>query len=304
MGLDREDLRRTEAEASKDDPVSALCDLAQARIENFEALALNTRYGTSLSLLMELGIVGSGTPLSVVTCRACDNDHSAVVEFDPSIRHHIHFCAEAGLVVVDDAALATLRFDLEWLLDWLVRELPIALPVRRRILVPDQVWYLGGAIVGSTALTAIFARGVSSAGDLEALAEAVSRIQPEGLGLVITSSSGMPRRLLQSHNYFPLGLQEIMRPGSDRLVLEKALLGAWVKSFRRNTDRPARDGPGRPSESALVLQIYRELQDAGVLASSTTGKAREIRAGFVSHYPDRKPPAVKTIERHLRNASL
>jgi hypothetical protein len=304
MGLVREDLRRAVAVASNADPVSTLCDLAEARIEDFEALALNTRYGTSLSLLMDLGIVASGTPLTVVTCRACDNDHSAVVEFDASIRHHIHFCAEAGRVMVDDASLATLRFDPEWLVDWLVRELPIAPPVRRRILVPDQVWYLGGAIVGSTALTVIFARGVSSLGELEALAEAVSRIQPEALGLIITSSSAMPRSLFRSHNYFPLGLREIMRPGSDRLVLEKALLGSWIKSFRRNTDRPARDGPGRPSERALVLQIYRELQDGGDLAASTIGKAQEIRARFVSRYPDRMPPAVKTIERHLRNASL
>ena len=37
---------------------------------------------------------------NLVTCRACDADHSADVEFDPATNCYRHFCPEAGWVLV------------------------------------------------------------------------------------------------------------------------------------------------------------------------------------------------------------
>jgi hypothetical protein len=142
--------------------------------------------------------VTSGGLLSVLTCRACDGDHPVHLEFDPRTRRHWHFCPEAGRVMVEDDVLATIRVDPQWVLDWLVSALPITPPVRRRVLVPAVAWHLGDAHIGGTELTVVFAIGVCTQRNLDALAIAVSAAPPADFGIVLTTSAAPPRPLRPS----------------------------------------------------------------------------------------------------------
>jgi hypothetical protein len=250
-----------------------------------------------------IGALTPGDPQASVTCQHCDQDHAPIVDFDPSTARHFYFCAEAGRVEVADADMATLRLDPEWLVDWLQREMPIGPRARRRALVPGRVWYLGEVMVGGTVLSMVFARGVSTQHDLTALAERVSRIPPEDLGIVITTTTSISEPLLRLQRYFPLDLREVMRAEGNRLYLDRARLSSWIKGFLRGTRRPARERVGRPSQKGLVLEIHREREERHCTLTGVTAEAREIRAELRSRHPDREPPAIKTIARQLRNAA-
>lgn len=113
------------------DPVNLLCDLIEARVGSFDA-DVRSEARQTVEFLLKIGALMPGQATRALTCRVCHEDHPVHLEFDSSTRRHWHFCPEAGRVTVDDLALATLCVDPDWLVDWLVRELPIKLPVRRR----------------------------------------------------------------------------------------------------------------------------------------------------------------------------
>jgi hypothetical protein len=148
------------------DAVAILCELADTCVDRFAAVALEGQYGAAVSFLIRIGALTPGDPQASIACQQCDRDHAPTVEFDPATARHFYFCPEAGRVEVQDAEIATLCLDPEWLVGWLRRELPILPPARRRALVPGRAWYLGEAAIGGTALSVVFARGVSTQHDL------------------------------------------------------------------------------------------------------------------------------------------
>jgi hypothetical protein len=284
------------------DPVNVLCNLIEARVGSFEASALPDQWGGSIDFLSNIGAVTRGGPLSALTCRACHGDHPVHLEFDPRTRRHWHFCPQAGCVMVEDDVLATIRVDPEWVLDWLVIALPIP-PVRRRVLFPALAWYLGDAHMGGTELTVVFAIGMCTQRNLDALANAVSTVPPADIGIVVTTGAAPPRPLKLPHGYQFLELREIARAENDRLIIHKNKLLGWIKGLRQGLDKPARLHAGRPSEVDLVNYIFRERRARNLPVIYQRTEARAIRAEIASQYPDHDLPAEKTIEGHLRNAS-
>jgi hypothetical protein len=289
--------------ASNADAVAILCELADTCVDRFATRALEGHYGAAVPFLIQIAALAPGDPQASVTCQQCDQDHAQIVEFDPATARHFYCCAEAGRIEVEDAEIASLGFDPAWLIDWLQHEIPIGPPARSRALVPGRAWYLGKAVVGGTAVSVVFARGVSTQHDLAALAEQVSRIPPEGLGIVITTTTPMSELLLRLYRYLPLDLREIMRADGDRLYLDRARFGAWIKGFLKDLRRPAQARAGRPSQKSLVLEIHREREERHCSLSGVTAEARGIHSEIKSRHPDREPPAIKTIVRHLGGAA-
>lgn len=240
------------------DPVNLLCDLIEASVGSFEATALPDRCGGSIDFLLNIGAVTKGGLLSVLTCRACDCDHPVRLEFDPRTRRHWHFCPEAGRVIVEDDVLASIRVDPEWVLDWLVTALPITPPVRRRVLVPALAWHLGDAHIGGTELAVVFAIGIYTQSNLNALASAISAAPPADFGVVLTTSAAPPRPLRLPHGYEFLELREIGRPEQNCLAIDKTKLVGWIKWLRKGLEQPAQLRAGRPSDATLVHKIFRE----------------------------------------------
>jgi hypothetical protein len=286
------------------DPVNLLCDLIEAGVGSFEASALPDQWGGSIDFLSNIGAVTRGRPLSVLTCRACDGDHPVHLEFDPRSRRHWHFCPEAGRVMVEDDALATICVDPEWVLDWLVTALPITPPVRRRVLIPALAWHLGDAHIGGTELAVVFAIGVCTQRNLDALAIAVSTVPPAKFGLVLTTSGAPPRRLRLPHGYQFLDLRDIARPERDCLAIERTKLIGWIKGLRKGLDKPAQLRAGRPSDATLVLEIFQERRARKLPLVKKRTEAKEIRAEIELRHPEHDPPAVKTIEGHLRKLAV
>jgi hypothetical protein len=282
------------------DPVNLLCDLIEAGVGSFEANALRSEAPQAVEFLLKIGAFIPGHLSGILTCDACHEDHPVHLEFDFMTRHHWHFCPEAGRVIVEDDAMATLCVDPDWLLEWLSREFPIKPPARRRTLVPGSVWYLGDASVGETELTIVLAIGASARRNLDALANAICSVPPAKLGLVLTTSAAPPRWLRLPNGYQFLDLREIARAENDRLVIQKNKLLGWIKGLRKGLDKPARLRAGRPSDDALACEVFRERRALGLPVINRRTEAREIQVELESRHPDRDPPAVKTIEHHLR----
>jgi hypothetical protein len=226
------------------------------------------------------------------------------LEFDPKTRRHWHFCPEAGRVVAEDDVLATIRVDPEWVLDWLVTALPITPPVRRRVLVPALAWHLGDAHIGGAELAVVFAIGVCTQRNLDALAIAVSTVPPAKFGVVLTTSGAPPRRLKLPHGYQFLDLRDVARPEEDYLAIDKTKLVGWIKGLRKGLDKPAQLNAGRPSDATLVHEIFRERRARKLPLVKKRTEAKEIRAEIELRRPEHDPPAVKTIEGHLRKLAV
>jgi hypothetical protein len=284
------------------DPVNLLCDLIEARVGSFEASALPDQWGGSIDFLSNIGAVTRGRPLSVLTCRACDGDHPVRLEFDSRTRRHWHFCPEAGRVMIEDDVLATIRVDPEWVLDWFVTALPITPPVRRRVLVPALAWHLGDAHIGGTELAVVFAIGMCRQSNLGALASAVSAAPPADFGIVLTTSAAPPRPLRLPHGYQFVDLRDIARPEKNYLAIEKTKLVGWTKGLRKGLDKPAQLGAGRPSDAALVDEVFRERRTRKLPFVNQKTEAEKIRAEIALRRLERDPPTVTTIARHLRTS--
>jgi hypothetical protein len=285
------------------DPVNLLCDLIEARVESFEANALRSEAAQAVKFLLKIGALVPGQLTPVLTCRACHDDHPVHLEFDSTTRRHWHFCPEAGRVMVEDDVLATVRVGPEWLVDWLVTELPVTPPVRRRVLITALAWHLGDARIGGTDLTVVFAIGVCTQRNLDALAIAVSTVPPAKFGVVLTTSGAPPRRLRLPHGYQFLDLREIARPEQNCLAIDKSKLVGWIKGLRKGLDKPAQLHAGQPSDAPLIDEIFRERRAQALPMVNQRTEAGEIRAEIASRHRERDLPAVKTIERHLSRMS-
>ena len=90
------------------DSVNLLCDLIEGGAGTFEANALRGEAPQAVEFLSKIGALMPGRPARVLACRACYEDHAVHLEFDSSTRRHWHFCPEAGRVIVEDDAIATL----------------------------------------------------------------------------------------------------------------------------------------------------------------------------------------------------
>jgi hypothetical protein len=284
------------------DPVGVLCELIEAGNVSLDATAVRERSNAEIEFLSSIGAVTAAELSSVVTCRACDNDHIARLEFDPSTRKHWHFCPEAGNVTVEDAALATLRTESQWLVDWLATALPLTPPVRKRELVRNIAWYCGDAHVGGTVLTVVFGTRLSKCRNLEMLAAAIPAVPRTQLGLVLTTTADPPRRLALPHDYKLLDIREIVAFRDNDLTIDKAGLGAWLKGFGKRLDKPAAVGAGRPSRAQLTEKIFQARRARNIPMIVNRAEAKAIRAELLQ-FPDIDAPAEKTIERHLRRAN-
>jgi hypothetical protein len=206
--------------------------------------------------------------------------------------------------MVADDILATIRVDPEWVLDWLVTTLPITPPVRRRVLVPALAWHLGDAHIGGTELAIVFAIGMCRQSNLGTLASAIAAAPPTAFGIVLTTSAAPPRPLRLPYRYEFLELREVARRERDCLAIEKTGLVGWTKGLRKGLNKPAQLRAGRPSDAALVDEVFRERRTRKLPLVNQRTEAGKIRAEIASRHPERDPPAVKTIERHLRKQAV
>ncbi len=167
-------------------PVSLLCDLAEAEDSYFSATDSQEQYKNSLDILIANGAILSGSSPQVVACQACHEDHPALIEYDYEIGKSFYFCPIAGQMWIDKNHLRTFSFDVDWLINWLIEALPVHRSAQRRCLMQDRLWYLGDAKYGKTELTVTFSRRVMNVSALGEVTVHLKAYPSASIGLVIT----------------------------------------------------------------------------------------------------------------------
>jgi hypothetical protein len=260
----------------RDDPATLLLALIASGFAHRPAASLRAEFPTALAYLEQIGALKPGSILSTVCCGACDNDHDAVVEFDLTGKAR-HFCPEAGWVDDNDDILACLRLDLEWLLDWLDGAFSVLPPRRRRLLVTDQIWHVGEALLGKTSVTIMFSRGLVQPAELST---ALARIPPTEVGIVLTCAVDLPTELLAVHRYCALNLQEIVAAKSDGLVIDRERFAAWIRAFSRKAGRQLSSQGGRPATASLIIEVFRARRARTMPYQSKYTEAKDIIAAW------------------------
>jgi hypothetical protein len=197
-------------------------------------------------------------------------------------RCYVHFCPEVGFVPVNDADLITYRFRTEWLADWLVKELPISLPVCRPPLVPGCGWHLGDATCRDTLMTVVFARRVSSQQALDLLVSALRPIRPVNKAIVVTTSLQVARQVALPNGFEFLDLGDLSRSIGGRLILDRTnldlrmrALSAWrrVRAASKSRKEPDRLNWGE-LDKPLLAEMHRMI--LGGSARNPTDAARAV----------------------------
>jgi hypothetical protein len=279
--------------------VQLICDLAETADEPFSVGAIDPECKQGVEVLRALGAVHAGQRPESITCRACDVDHTAAVEFSQVSQHYFHACPVVGLVLIGDADLATFRFESDWLVRWLWKALSIPSPLHRRALLPNRAWYLGDAACGDKQVTIVFARRISSQADLDLLASALRTVHPAEKGLVITTSPNVARQVMLPGGYEVLLLHEIVKAGQDGPVLDGQRIGFWIRGMQRTTAKGAPTRVGRPSPKARIAEIFRLRREQGARLESDAAEARAVLAEWSKHAPDQAPPGRSTIRGHV-----
>jgi hypothetical protein len=285
----------------RDKPATLLPDLIESGFGDRPAALLRAEFPTALGYLERIGALKPSSTLRTICCGACDTDHQAVVEFNVVTGRASHFCPESGWVDDTDDDLASLRFDPEWLLDWLERAFSVMPPQRRRVLLTGRVWHIGEAVLGKTSLTIVLARGLVGQGERNTLLAALAQVPPTEIGIVLTTTTGLPTEFPAPHRYCTLGLREILRTKEDGLVIDQARFAAFVREFSRRTRKPIAGEGGRHSDAMSLLDIFQERRARSLPYRSKSAEAKGIIAEWPAHYPDREPPGYSTIRKYLPN---
>lgn len=281
---------------------SLLYAVAESHAGAFRIADLAARFGGGIEQLVRLGALSNDAPSKIVTCRACDEDHVAEVEFDPTSRRYTSFCPTAGRVDVPATDVQTCRFEVEWLISALASALHMG-KLRPLSLARDRIWKLGRLTIGSLPVDVVFARHLAGDGGFDALAAALEDQRPATVGLVLTTTRTLPRRAALPHGYRVVDLFEVVAIGPNGLAADDVALADWCSTSKGRRRSPQRGRAGRPTQRTAILAIRRERIAAGVALQSKTREAEAIRDELARGGPGDRSPAVKTILKILQSVS-
>jgi hypothetical protein len=290
-------MRPPERRRNAADLLDLVCDLIEWPRARIGASFLEARGGEA-ERLAAMGLVRPGSAPKTIACLACDEDHPATPEFDSVTGQHFHFCPVAGRVDIEPRDLETLEIHARAIVDLLVAAIPV-LPAIGRELVPEKAWHLGEAIVGGTSLTLMFARQIGSQRTFGELARAVATVPATEIGMILTSSPLPDPQLMLPNRYTVIGLRDIASIEGNRVGINRGRIAAHIRMLRGNRLR-LRAGGGRPSDESLVVVAYDRRRQRDEPFESTAAEARAIVSDLAEAHPDRAPPGVSTVRRHLR----
>ncbi len=285
------------------DLLSLNVHLSSSRGAAIPAQALRQQFGNGIDRLLEIGAAHPGRPLSIVKCSACYEDHSAEVIYDAASRRSWLFCPDAGQVWVDDAELATLHLNTNWLPDRLARALDLAPTPPRLTVIKEAAWLLGDMAVGSTNVSVALAVGIMGAAEIDQLIEGLGRRKLLDLGLLLVGGSHLPPYVSAASKYAEVALDELASFENGSVCVERARLGAWIRGLQRGNGSPVGSG-GRTSKQKQVLAVFDSRRSRGERYVSKQSEAKAIRSEWPAMYPDENPPGPSTVRGHLPDRVL
>jgi hypothetical protein len=213
--------------------VDLLLELLECEPPEVSGAVVSDRFPAAGLRLVGCGALREVANAFTVTCRACDADHSAEVEFDASVHGYRHFCPEAGWVKVESEDLKQYLLDVSWLLRQIARAMKIRSDVEPRCLVDDVLWDLGDAWIRKRNIAVLFGRRLNHGDNLDRAIDALTnRIgRPPGILLSTTERLSRHVRLPGRHHFLPL--RDCLVVGASELEIDweiiKGVTGGAVR---------------------------------------------------------------------------
>ncbi len=201
--------------------------------------------------LIDCGALRPVANATVVTCRACDADHSAEVEFDPATNCYRHFCPEAGWVLAPMEDLKRYRVELSWFLEMLAAAVALPERVPTTSLVEDVLWDLGEGWLGKRKVTVLFGRRLTQSQNLDRACHALTNRVGRPPGMLLTTSIGLTRHIDVPGRHRIVRLKDCFKPAVAGIAIDFEVLAAIVAG-----DAPLHpDQPIQPSAGFRLVRV-------------------------------------------------
>lgn len=231
--------------------VDLLLELLELEPSEVSGAVLAEAFPDAGRRLVDAGALRPIANATVVTCVACDGDHSAEVEFDADLSGYRHFCPEAGWVPVAAEHLKRYRAEPSWLLRELGRALGIPERSRASCLVEGVLWDLGETWLGNRRVAVLLARGLARSETLDRACDALTHRTGRGPGVLLTTSVGLARHIDVPGRHRVVPLRGCLRAAGDGVAIDRDVLGGIVSG-----ERPLHpDLPIQPSADFRVVRV-------------------------------------------------
>jgi hypothetical protein len=226
-----------------------------------------------------------------VTCTECEDAHASKIVRDCD-GHYSHFCLFSGQIYIAEDEVSLLRFDRSALLVALTAAADIARRGTRPFangklallgIVPasheSRSWVLG------------YADQLEDQNVLAGVTDALAKQFPDGPGLIITPSP-VNLNVPLPRGYRLAGFGDLLFGTTEGIALN------WGNAEILLGHRKSAPGqPGRPSERDTIKQLWLAARTSADWPPQQNEQARLILSRWPGHG---RPPAVRTIENHLR----
>jgi hypothetical protein len=281
------------------DPVALLCELLEAGNACCLASSFPEEWREAVASLDRQHLLVPCPPATTITCRACDEDHPATIEYDTAESRHYYYCPVAGLVEIDGAELKTFKIDLPAVLSWLARELHIIPPFAPRELSPNHAWLLGEAVVGKTVVVVAFVYRSANNFETEEFSRHLPIIAKSDFGLLLRTAGNFVGRADSSTRWRSLDLRAIARSSENGIHIDRDRLANWFNEIHRGNTGEGPRSRGRPSSKKLVESIYANRRARNEPFVSNAEEARRIFAEIQTHHSEGGTPSLTSLRRHL-----
>jgi len=153
-------------------------------------------------------------------------------------------------------------------------------------------------VLDGTSVTAALVLGRLATNEQDAVIQGISRFQPSGIGIVLTSSVDLPSTLLALYGYHALDLREVISANDEGFAFDHARLTARALQFSRG-ERATKGPGGRSSQAEKIRNFFAERRKEDVPYRFKSVEATGIRSAWPARFPGEKVPGHSTIRNLL-----
>ncbi len=174
--------------------------------------------------LIDCGALRPVANATVVTCRACDADHPAELEFDAALHGYRHFCPEAGWVKVEAEDLKQYLLDVSWLLRQIGYAMKTFPNIEPRCLVHDVLWDLGDARIGKRIGAVLFGRRLNHGENLDRAIDALTNRIGRPPGVLLSTTDRLSRHIRLPGHHRILHVRDCVVIGALGLEIDQEII--------------------------------------------------------------------------------
>ena len=228
-----------------------LLDLCEHPEPMITGKALREGYGASAAALLKTGALSAGPNLAHLSISADDDEECEVeIERDEAGRPGYRHPRSGRWRTLLEGDLLQYRLNVQFVLSQLAGALEIPDRFQSVELVPGLLWELGEARFGKRSAPVLFARRMTTAGNIDRICDVLINRIGKSDGLLLTSTRELPRHLEVPGRHRTCSLHCCFDPASSAFTMDRAVLNGL---FGMAPSRSMTDVECSPDGSMLTI---------------------------------------------------